>query len=344
MNKRVAILFVSVLLIFGGVLWIGCDALPAAYAVPTVVGLTADEVATLNSLTLVDGFPLYTMVYSGEYEFAAAESFANAAEAPQWDCSLFTTLLPGESMLFGRNFDWQYSPALLLFTDPPDGFASVSVVDIAYLVSEETARDLVSSPLEERIALLRAPLWTFDGMNEHGLVIAMAAVPASEMPFDPNKETIGSLTVMRAILDQAQTVDEAVAILQSYNIAWNGGPALHYLIADRTGQAVLVEFYQGEMVLLFNDAPYHLATNHLRCTTTEGAAGCWRYDTLAARLQATNGSLDVNQALDLLAEVSAAGQTQWSVVYDNEAGAVHVVVGREYQNTYVFVLADYVGH
>ena len=36
-------------------------------------------------------------------------------------------------MLLGRNFDWYEHPALILFTDPPDGYASVSMVDISYL-------------------------------------------------------------------------------------------------------------------------------------------------------------------------------------------------------------------
>jgi len=67
--------------------------------------------------------------------------------------------------------------------------------------------------------------------------------------------------VIRKMLDQAGDVDEAVAILQSYNIEWGSGPPLHYLIADRSGRAVLAEFYQGELYLLPNDQPWHLATN-----------------------------------------------------------------------------------
>ena len=54
---------------------------------------------------------------------------------PPGRCSLFAALGDPENRLFGRNFDWRYSPALLLFTDRPagGGYASVSMVDIAYL-------------------------------------------------------------------------------------------------------------------------------------------------------------------------------------------------------------------
>ena len=47
-------------------------------------------------------------------------------------------------MVYGRNFDWQYSPALLLFTNPPDGYASVSMVDIEYLVGAENTEGLLT--------------------------------------------------------------------------------------------------------------------------------------------------------------------------------------------------------
>ena len=86
-------------------------------------------------------------------------------------------------------------------------------------------------------------------------------------------------------------MDEAVAILESYNIAWGGGPALHYLIADASGRAVLVEFYEGEMTVIPNESPYHLATNHLR-TTASGDGGCWRYATLDEQLTETEDGAD----------------------------------------------------
>ena len=50
-----------------------------------------------------------------------------------WTCSLFAALGDDQEFKFGRNFDWEYSPGLLLFTNPLDGYASVSMVDIAYL-------------------------------------------------------------------------------------------------------------------------------------------------------------------------------------------------------------------
>jgi hypothetical protein len=307
--------------------------------------LRTDASATLGSLEQVDPYPLYAMRYYGPYA-GRASSLEKARWAPTpltqpaWACSLFASLGDGEKHLYGRNFDWRYSPGLLLFTDPPDGYASVSMVDIAYLLPASDVQMLIDLPLEAREPLLEAPFWPFDGMNEHGLVVGMAAVPESEMPHDANRGTIDSLGVIREMLDHARDVEEAIGILGSYNISWDGGPALHYLIADAAGRSALVEFHAGEMVLIASPGgkPWHVATNHLRSTIDEDApSGCWRYDAIRRRLAAAEGSLAISEALDLLAEV-AQENTQWSVVYVLSAGRVHVAMGQAYENEHVFSL------
>jgi len=260
-----------------------------------------------------------------------------------WACSLFTALGDADNMLYGRNFDWEYSPAVLLFTDSPDGYASVSMVDIAYLGFGGTrASTLTDLPLVERRGLLDAPFMPFDGMNEHGLVVGMAAVPPGQMRPDPDKETIGSLMVIRKMLDHASNVDEAVAILQSYNIDMQGGPPIHYLIAAPSGRSVLVEFYQGEMAVIPNETPWHPATNFLRASAGESAEGrCWRYDRISQRLAEAEGRITAQDAMDLLAQVSQAG-TQWSILYGISTGDVNVTMGRQYDALHTFHL-DFAG-
>ena len=353
---------ISLALILGFL--VGCSA-PAAMPVsptPTTVptptsradGLSHEEAATLSSLEQVDDYPLYTMRYYGAYEQRAssAESVLSrsserseevakgTASLPAWACSLFAALGDADHKLYGRNFDWEYSPAVLLFTDPPHGYASVSMVDIAYFGFEGAkAGTLTDLPLSERRALLYTPFWPFDGLNERGLAVGMAAVPPGQMRPDPSKETIGSLGVIRQMLDHASNVDEALGILQSYNIDFEGGPPLHYLIADAAGHSLLVEFYEGEMVIIPNERPWHLATNFLRASVGESVEGeCWRYDKLSQRLAQAEGQLTMQDAVDLLAEVSQQG-TQWSVVYGMSSGDVNVVMGREYDNVHTFTLS-----
>ena len=295
---------------------------------PRADGLSDEEAATLSSLKQVDDYPLYTMHYYGAYDQRLSST--ETASSPAWACSLFAALGDADNafgMLYGRNFDWEYSPAVLLFTDPPDGYASVSMVDIDYLgYGEEKAFGLTDLPLSERSGLLDAPYLPFDGMNEAGLAVGMAAVSPGGMEHDPEKETIDSLLVIREILDRAATVDEAIAILESYNIDWGSGPPLHYLIAEKSGKSALVEFSQGEMAVIPNRDPWQTATNFLVSETGASAEGsCWRYDLILEQLREGNGQLNPGQALNLLGEV-AQESTQWSVVYGISAGEVRVVM------------------
>lgn len=310
---------------------------PQPAAEQAAPGLSEDEIATLSSLTQVDGYPLYTMHYQGAYnrEQASLEGSGVAA----WACSLFAALGDADHRLYGRNFDWEFSPALLLFTDPPDGYASVSMVDIAYLgFVGSPSKTLLDLPLEEREALLSAPFLPFDGLNEHGLAIGMAAVAPGNVPPDPDKETMDSVGVIREMLDRARDVDEALTILQSYNVDMGNGPPIHYLLADRSGRSLLVEFYQGEIHVLPNEKPWHQATNFLRASVGDSAEGqCWRYDKIAERLAETEGRLTAAEAMDLLSGVAQPG-TQWSVVYGLSSGQIDVVMGREYADMHSFTL------
>jgi hypothetical protein len=309
-------------------------ATPVPVTQPTAEStLSEQQIATLSSLQKVDDYPLYTMHYYGSSE--AGLSFStDSSLSPAWGCSLFAAM-GGADKFYGRNFDWEMSPALLLFNHPTDGYDSVSVVDIAYLV-DDNADTLTDLPIEQRLALLEAPVLPFDGMNERGLTVGMAAVPADVVQPDPNKETIDSLMVIRKMLDQAGDVDEAVAILQSYNIDWGSGPPLHYLIADRSGRAVLAEFYQGELRLLPNDQPWHLATNFLRSSVDGSAAGqCSRYDRIDQVLSTAEGNLDSENAMSLLQDVSQPN-TQWSIVYGMSTGSVTVAMGEKYDHVHTF--------
>jgi hypothetical protein len=315
-------------------------------------GLSRQDIATLRSLKQIDDFPLYTMVYQGSYEEVASAAIApdtslanllpveRSLPTPAWACSLFAALGDPERMLYGRNFDWQFSPALLLFTDPPGGYASVSMVDLAYFGFDgEQSRGLADLPLRKRRALLDAPRMPFDGMNERGLVVGMAAVPPGGMRADPGKGTVGSIQVIREMLDHAADVDEALALLDRYNIDFGGGPPIHYLIADRSGRAVLVEFYQGQRHLFYSDGPWHRATNFLRASVDDPSGQCRRYDALDRRLAQSAGRLSGQEAMDLLSQV-AQGNTQWSAVYDLSAGSVTVALGRDYQDLYTFALEE----
>lgn len=111
-------------------------------------GVASGPVKILASLEKVDDFPLDAMRYHGTYLF-----------------------------------DWQHRSSMLLYTQPPNGYASVSMVDLYYLGFEGT-QDI---PWSKRLLLLATPYATIDGMNECGVAISQNAVPDRKTPIDYNK-------------------------------------------------------------------------------------------------------------------------------------------------------------
>jgi hypothetical protein len=244
----------------------------------------------------------------------------------KWACTVFSALAQEADIILGRNFDWYDNPALILFTMPADGYNSVSMVDISYL-----GYDKQSDPFDNPEPLLQAPFLPFDGFNERGLAVGMMAVPSANLTHDPGKVTLNSLEIIRLLLDYAATVDEAAALIGSYNIDFSGGPPLHYLIADVTGGSVVVEFIDGGLSVLETADDWQVATNFLLTNHTVESArnSCWRYRLCYDTLAGQQGAITAETALDLLQSVSQAN-TRWSIVYNLNTQAIQVVMGRKY--------------
>lgn len=311
----------------------------------------ADKQA-LASLIKIDPYPLYLMEYAPDRSRSQAplrSAYANVLRAHDeetgansWGCALVSITWDPATRLFGRNFDWEYSPALLLHYQPLEGYPSVAMVDLDYLFDDDDVQRLDELSLDQRLPLLDAHRLPFDGMNASGLVIGMAAVPDSPLPENPTFETVGSLAIIRRLLDQAEDVEAALEILARVKPSWGQGPALHYLLSDASGRSVLVEFIDGEMLVLESSEGIQIATNFLQRSAGASPAGrCWRYDRLQSSLEDISGETSSIQMMELLATVSQSGEgtsTQWSIVYDFRRGALEVAMGRDYANLHYFSL------
>lgn len=329
------------------VLMIGCMCAAADWTRSEQGNLTEQDRQTLSSFKKIDDFPLYEMRYYGDYEFDAflkqgldpgrQSWFPLQPPEKNWACTCFAALHAGADRLFGRNFDWMLHPALLLFTNPPGGYASVSMVDISYLGFRRDD----SSPAD-LTPLLQAPYLPFDGMNARGLAVGMMALSSADGGSDPQKVTIGSLHVIRLLLDYAKDVEQAISLLQQYNVDFTGGPPLHYLIADNHGNSAIIEYVGGKMNVLRPAGPWQAATNFILSGIDPKAwkTYCHRYAAAEAELTSKNGRLSPAESMSLLQEVSQSGgyPTIWSLVYNMTSGAIQVVMNRQYEQIYHFSL------
>ncbi len=297
---------------------------------------------TLGSLQKVSDYPLYVMKYHGGYDFLSQlgviEKFQHNSKIstvrPGTSTS-FSALNPNGYALFGHNLDWwnHTRPAsLLLFTDPPDGFASVAMVSIDVLGYENGM-----IPWHKRPRLLFSPYLIQGGMNEYGLAVAVTSSPCRIGNGDPLKTKIESSHVMRFMLDQAKSVDEAIDLLQGYNVHF---PRMcgHHHIADAFGNSAIVEYVDGEIIVTRGKDPWLVVTNFLITEVQpEGANGpCWRYMQAYEKLSHHDGQISPRTAMKLLEDVSTS--TIWSIVYNLSTGKVELVMGRNYEFLYTFNL------
>jgi hypothetical protein len=295
----------------------------------------AEADVTLASLRRVPGTHMYAMTYTGDYDELAG--VAVPPSASPFGCSLFYASGDAGRPVYARNFDWEPNPALVLHTDPPDGYASVSIVDISYLGVPAGVDPLTDGTA--RRELLDAPLLPFDGMNAKGLVVGLAADEIARADRVPGRPTVGSVRILRLMLDRAATVDEALALLDRFNLDFDGGPPLHYLIADASGASAVVEFVDGRRVVTRGGPPWQALTNFRLAGADAGVKRAdRRYATAQAALDAGAGALDWRRSLDVLRAV-AQPHTQWSVTYEPRSGAVHLVARQDWGAVHEFALS-----
>lgn len=290
---------------------------------------------------MIDNHPLYQMTYYGDYGF---DDFLKIGANSDSDIERFVTqrLLKGlpinlgvtadgctafvsrnekSEIIYGRNFDFSYAPALQVFTTPENGYKSVSTVNLSYAgYSEDNLPDGLSV---NSFLTLSSPFLPFDGMNEKGVVIALLAVPEIQYTPDDNKVSLNTTTVIRLVLDKAANVNEAVELLRNYNIFFSGDIYCHYLIADAEGNSVIVEYWDGELQSIKPTEEYQIASNFIvynDLNIGDGYCEFERYNIVEEKMRVHNEILTEEQALALLKEVGVyfdgEDRLQWSVLYN----------------------------
>jgi hypothetical protein len=351
--------FISICLL----IWLsGCFSIKPSFPPIDTASLTQDQVKTLATLEKVDDHPLYVMHYYGDYSFFSKlkQKYYKELGLPKPKCSTFVAFNPTGDAIYGHNNDTDRHPVLLLFTNPSDGYASFSVVEIveAYNVGKKPPFDSTQA----RTTLLYTPYFIADGINEWGLAVGDMSEPSSNASFDPNKETMFSSEAKRYLLDHAKNTNEAIGILSKYNIIMGTIPN-HLLIADSSGDSVIIEWVNGQMQLIRNKEAWQVATNFMiyrsqdkikEYTVEYNASGkiakdingksYWRYITAWETLKKMQGQISSDDAMKLLETVSLVRSkeiwwpTQWSVVYNLNTGDIQIALGRNYNKIYRYKL------
>lgn len=221
---------------------------------------------------------------------------------------------------FGRNYDWTYGNEMSFVVRKegnPQRFASIGMCGGIPALTKEIAE---SQRWVEQYKLL--PYFFTDGVNEKGVSVSINVVP------NDNGETTGTgtgnlvclLMLPSMVLDKCSSVNDVFPLIASHNwfapIIGNKRQEVHFLIADKNGATVIVEFINNKPKVLHEgtetqttpygdliglDKPINAITNfyyygatfedngHINYdSVTDYGQGLERYDIIAEALPVSN--------------------------------------------------------
>jgi choloylglycine hydrolase len=140
---------------------------------------------------------------------------------------------------------------------------------------------------------------------------------------------------MRRVLDHAKTTQEAIELLDTYNVAFGPTRGGHFLIADPSGDSAVVEYHGEKAHVIRSQTSWQAMTNfHLANHTDKTDDKSYsRYQKAQKALHATRGVLSAEQAMDVLKQLSVP-RTRWSVVFNMSTDEVSIALYQQYKNIY----------
>lgn len=269
--------------------------------------------------------------------YGAPNVFSIDDDSVGFGCATFAAVTPEGDHIFGRNFDLMETDTLLVYSHPDGCYESISVTGLTFFGTGENAQVDPDSALGKFVMVI-TPYLVLDGMNEKGVAAGILQVNIDEPHQDNGKPDLPVYMAIRGILDTCASVDEALSLLESYDIHSDLGN-YHLFITDRTGRYVVVEWLDNEMVV--TEYPY--------CTNSVIAPGKYydmgdpddRISTIDENLGPSLVATE-QEAMDILDKVhNKQGLTEWSCVYNLDDFTVSICLDSDFGTSYTFSVTDF---
>ena len=259
------------------------------------------------------------------------------AEDFEFGCAAFAAVTPEGDHIFGRNFDYPETDTLLVYSHPKGAYESIGVADLGLFRVGQNSQFSPDSAMGKFIMVF-TPYFVVDGMNEKGVGVGILELAIDEPHQDNGKPDLLLYCAIRGILDKCASVDEALALLESYDIHSDIGN-FHLFITDRSGRYVVVEWLENGMTV----------TEYPCCTNTVIAPGKFygkgdndeRLGIIENDLKKGNVMTE-QQAMELLGKAKGKGwaSTEWSCVYNLDDFTVSICLDADYTKVYTFNVKD----
>ncbi|MBC7828565.1 MAG: linear amide C-N hydrolase [Chitinophagaceae bacterium] len=227
-------------------------------------------------------------------------------------------------LVFGRNYDWVSG----------SGMVNTNLRGLAK----------TSFPMQEGNTISWVSMYgsiTFNqygkefptgGMNEKGLVVELMWLDGTQYPVPDRRPAINVLQWIQYQLDNCATIEEVIETDKEVRIAAVGTTPLHYLVADKKGNAATIEFLDGRMIVhkgkelsfpVLTNNTYQESEKHaLSFSNNKNFTGSslGRFAKACSMLEeyrtGKSNRSPVDYSFKILDEVAQGDFTKWSIVYD----------------------------
>ena len=265
-------------------------------------------------------------------------------KVPSFGCTAFCITDTDQDVLMGRNYDFKNdTSAMLVYCEPKNGYKSV-----AFAAMDNVSANVPDENIKKKLTSLTAPFICLDGMNEKGVSIAVLTLDSDPVFQNTGKPVIATTLVIRLILDKAATTEEAVELLQGYDMFASSGRDYHFYITDASGDGRVVEYdcesenrelvaTQIRTITNF----YGLYKEKVLPNQKNGIYGHGRerYDAVEEVLDKEEGAYTVATAWESLQAAQQlpnpediTSNTQWSIVYNDTDLTAQVVLRRNWDD------------
>jgi predicted choloylglycine hydrolase len=304
----------------------------------------SDVTRTLQSLVKVRDISetystggLYLLIHYGDRKELFRRENQRAIDHPFIDqtwryCSLFS-VKNKNGVFTGRNWDNQNVGSIIVnLYKPEGGYSSISfcrAIDMGFPLNVDLM-DIKSSELGKK--LLLAPFYAMDGINEKGLVVAVAGVRQVIVRPKKGKKSIFISFLIRKILDQTKSISEVLQLIDNhipFDLDQNRLNS-HFMVTESSGKSIILEYIDGQWQKIYPDKSWQVLTNKPVYSLTETALRekCWRFKNIACALEKTNSKVNWQSGMRILQDVNQRGTT-WSVIYSPSKKELYFSV---YQN------------
>lgn len=260
-------------------------------------------------------------------------------------CSSFVCLNNDNEYIHGRNLDLipaallPNTPSLIMHNIPKSGYESISFSTFGLL-----SLDAGDIPSEHAQAFKIFEFVPLDGINSAGLAVNVNVLHKSESRVQQDtigKTDITTTVLIRLILNKAKNVDEAVKIINKYNIHDSNTLPMpyHFMISDQSGASCVVEFYNNEIQIINKrqDEKILAMTNtEMNEHFGEEWKECERYKAIIQTFNQYGGEkLTQEQAMEAL-KAAKQNHTTHSIIYNLKKKSVYFCRGMQWEQMHFF--------